>query len=265
MGAGLSQPSATYLPCPNNKEDKARLEALGVEFILEKEQIEYSSDEYPSDENENISESRKLDSSYSSKFPKGNFESGKGRDKEIKFREKPFVIKRNTMVRVKLPENWGLWGEWNRGDIIKAKLVDASGRKVASIDWMSKGSYDNICSIRVLDHSEDDGKRLDVSRVTLNKSGWYRVEPSLKNQYHDIVNSYYELHYRGGHQNDLDKEYYKLKEFEKVNQVSEKDLINYKRLVEEPNQLQGAITAVAISFAAPFPYEDPAPWIEVKS
>ena len=40
MGGGLSRPSATCLPCPNNQEDKLHLEALGVEFLPIKQLVD---------------------------------------------------------------------------------------------------------------------------------------------------------------------------------------------------------------------------------
>ncbi len=45
------------------------------------------------------------------------------------------------MMRVTLPDSWGIYCEWDRRDIWRGFLIDQLCTQAAHINWMSKGRH----------------------------------------------------------------------------------------------------------------------------
>ena len=89
------------------------------------------------------------------------------------------------MIDCILPDGWGLIEESDRGDILTAYLLDDQGNSVASIFWMSKGSYDNEATI-----SKYDKKKLDVSKCTL-VDGYWKINRDQERENFDALYAEY--------------------------------------------------------------------------
>ncbi len=161
------------------------------------------------------------------------------------------------MVRVELPDGWGLWSYNDRGNILGAYLITDAGRPVADIYWMSKSSYDNKCSMDLWMEKTD---RIDLTAVTLTETGWFKIKPSVQTEYHRLVNRYYRGQYISGYQDQLDTMYNGILEYEKIHEITGNDRLGYKRLTEKRDMESTAI-GMALEFADPFPYTPPTPWI----
>lgn len=223
MGVGLSRVSGNCLPCPRSIEDKNTLEQAGVVFHWS--------------------------------FPENSDSSGDVNSNV--FDES--MLKRNTMIEVTLPDKYGILKKFDRGDVLNAYLIDDRGYVVAEISWVSKGGYENQCSITP---AESNDRHLDMSQVSLDSDGFYKVNTSVQKQYHDLVNKYYKNQYRGAHQDELNDMYNQIKDFE--TEHVEVIKINYQRLEAQGinDNVSAAITTVTSNFAIPFPFTDPSPWIK---
>jgi hypothetical protein len=110
-----------------------------------------------------------------------------------------------TKVRLLLEEQW-------REDMQEAKLLNMDNQELASINWMSKGAYDNKASITCFD---------TPTPLTLKTTEFLVPHPTMTNAFVvetrlqdpdrikedafvEAINAMYEAHARGQHQTQLD-------------------------------------------------------------
>ena len=172
------------------------------------------------------------------------------------------------MCKVRLPEGWGIYETSNRGDIWHGYLVNAKFQAVSSISWMSKGSYDNECSMEWL----KTPKQMKLNAVCL-KNGWImenlcEEEKALKD-FIGECNKYAESQYRGAYQTEMDSSYQKLlEEYKKLKLVfpkEERRLPQIEKLVAQngkERQIEGPLRTLTIAFQKPYFYSSPSLWAE---
>lgn len=176
-------------------------------------------------------------------------------------KEIPFEFKEDTMVQVKLSEKWGLWLEKDTGINIIAMLIDELGREIAKIYWRSKGTYDNRCSISIIDLKLS--RRLNLDKVT-KEDGWYYPPYSFKEKYYDLVNSYYESQFRGVPQSELDEKYEYILSFEADHKdeflKQNIDKIEHNKLDEQRSD-KDVVFALTMNFVKPFIFKSDSVWL----
>lgn len=171
-------------------------------------------------------------------------------------------LARNRMVPVKLPEGWGFWIEHDRRDMLSVVLTDVKGQSVADIQWMSKGAYDNECSMTLL--KPKNQRQLDLEKVTRGKDGFYRhtADISVENMYREKLNCYHENQFRGASQEQLDIQFTNLQIFEQTNNIQEHSKL-VKLSVEKPGA-GGALQTIILQWADPYPLLQPNVWKELN-
>lgn len=105
-----------------------------------------------------------------------------------------------VMGTVVLAQNRAIYCDYYRGDIWRGYLVNTEGKLLAYINWMSKGSYDNVASICVTSY---ESRKLNVEHMDLVE-GVYRPIPSLAQEYCDMLNQYAGMPAYGSSQNTID-------------------------------------------------------------
>lgn len=144
-------------------------------------------------------------------------------------------LKRNTMVPVTLSPGLGLRIDWDRGDIVHASLISGSSI-VAKIKWMSKGSYDNECSITPCNEKTELG------------DGWIKTS-SKRQDYVDKANDYYERQFRGAYQPELDQMFVEL---QAMYQLGYPEVERLQAQSGDERMLHGPFRAAALTFTKPF-------------
>ena len=157
------------------------------------------------------------------------------------------LIDQDQMIEVNtFPGGWGYICISNRGDIWFGYLMNKGVAKY-SLDWVSKGSYDNYTRFSKMKIP----KRLLDSYDLVDHQ--YAISTSDQNVV-DRLNSYHEAQYRGLSQKELDEMYDDL----------QRDLVNYPHLETErliaqklENALQDATTAIGVTFRKPYSTQGP--------
>lgn len=169
---------------------------------------------------------------------------------ELGFEFGECIGENKQMINVKFPEGYGLYEEFDRGDMWNGYICNTGGQCIAYINWMSKGAYDNTASISKLN------KVLDLSNHTFNNRGFFVAKRTNDHEYVDMLNDYYEAQYRGEYQSALDEMYDNIKNFE--GKHSDIALREFEKLDEQSrtdgSYERGAAMAMSVEFAKPFFY-----------
>ena len=152
----------------------------------------------------------------------------------------------SCMSKVNIPERWGIFCDFDRGDIWTGYLLNGEGQQMASINWMSKGSYDNEANMHLI---IDQSKTINPL-MTEFSNGVYTLCKNTESKFVNELNMYYEQQHRGKSQKQLDEIYDGIIVMKSCDSCDFYDSYDFHKLLElTPEQ---KISSLLINFSKPF-------------